>query len=174
MSCLYAGVLKEELMVCLCVMWDSFSDAMTTSVHCLTKSPITQSSSPYWWGFPEHTNTAIPEVVYAKFTFMFWVYACSWNRLIWCQKIINKQLRLKGRVRPKNEFCYRLYIFISFQKCMTNFSLWGITEDILRNVSLFFFFFFGPYNASQWAPKLFGYQLFSKYLLLCSAEERNA
>lgn len=33
-TCLYAGVLKEESVVCLCVLWDSFSDTMTTSGHC--------------------------------------------------------------------------------------------------------------------------------------------
>jgi len=30
------------------------------------------------------------------------------------------------------------------------------------------------YNGSQWELKLFGYQHSLKYLLLCSADERNA
>ncbi len=35
-------------------------------------------------------------------------------------------------------------------------------------------YFFAPLNESQWEPKLFVYQMYSKYLLLCPAEVRNA
>ncbi len=77
--------------------------------------------------------------------------------------VTNDCKNLKGQFNRKYKFWHHLLTIMFLQTCMTSFAL-NITDDILRNVSVF------P-NGSQCKPKLFGYQHSSKYLILCSTEE---
>jgi len=73
---------------------------------------------------------------------------------------------------PKNENCHHLLTFKLLQTCMSVLLLLNTKEDILKNDWNFGTIF--STMEVKGAKQLFGSNRTSKYLLLCSAEERNS